>query len=186
VGTDDRSRLVAELAEYRRVGLDSSGCIYFLRQIQPHASLVRAVLELAASGAMEVELPGIVQAELMYGPYATGRPEDRYAVLAFMEAPGVAVAPITRDVLFASAQIRALTKGQMKLPDALVVASCAIGRCQALIANDRVFRSLDALTGMALMPVPGQRYALPRYLHLDDYAQGEAQPRSVSGRGSHG
>ncbi len=68
----------------------------------------------------------------------------------------------------------------LKLPDALVVASCAVGRCDAIIGNDTNFRAVNALGEVELVPGPGQRFRIPRYLHLDDYAgQAEALPAAV-------
>jgi predicted nucleic acid-binding protein len=50
--------------------------------------------------------------------------------------PGLLVAPITRDILGKAAQLRAAHK-QLKLPDAIHVATAVQHDCQYLLTNDR-------------------------------------------------
>lgn len=158
-------------AALRHIALDSSSCIYYLRGVEPRRSLVRQLLDRARSGSLQIDLPGVVEMELLVRPYATRNPRDLMDVERLtVDAPGVTTIPISRDVMLSSAQTRAITG--LKLPDALVVGSAIARCCDALIGNDIRFRILNELPPSRWFSSPSPGRPSPTYLHLDDYLGG--------------
>ena len=152
----------------RSVALDTSACIYYLEAREPLASLLAPVIRRAAGGGLRIVLSAVVQLELLVGAYKSG---DRTAVrriIQFTERhAGVATYPITRDVVMATAQIRAILG--LKTPDALIVGSASIWGAEAVIGNDGDFGRLRQAADIEVL-VGSRRRALPSFLRLDDYA----------------
>lgn len=80
---------------------------------------------------------------------------------------GVETTGVSEQVLFTAARVRAATN--LKIVDALVVASAALNRCEAVVGNDRKFAAINSFD---VLPSFGARRSvvrMPRYFHLDDY-----------------
>jgi hypothetical protein len=60
-----------------------------------------------------------------------------------MRAPGVNAVPNSREITLARAEARAITK--LRVPDALVVGSAIVMRCDAIVGNDE-FRIINELS----------------------------------------
>jgi predicted nucleic acid-binding protein len=162
-------QFLKSLAPFSRVALDTSACIYYLQSESRRFALVRSVLDRAASGDLQIEIPGIVRLELLVRPYTTGDHSELGAIRRFVERiPGIVSPAIGHDVIDACAAVRAKTA--LKVPDALVAASAAIGRCQALIGNDLRYRRLNEVMSIRIMS-RGATVNLPHYVHLDDFAE---------------
>jgi len=140
--------------------------VYYLRSESRRGPLVWELLERAFGGSVRIHVPGIVQLELLVGPYRSGSREDLADVIALTEErPGVRTAPISKNVLIGAARVRAMTN--LKIPDALVVASASAGRCEGIVGNDSRFAVLNELRTLKF---GADEFQLPRYVHLDDYA----------------
>jgi predicted nucleic acid-binding protein len=156
---------VRRCASFSSIALDTSGCIYYLARVAGRYELVLDILSRASRGATRVILSSIVQLELLVQPFRTGSPAERRKVLTLTHAtPGVALEPITDDIVFAAAEIRALTR--MRTPDALVIATASARGCDAIIGNDRDFARISGVDP-GRWSRPGARF--PEYVHLDDY-----------------
>jgi predicted nucleic acid-binding protein len=174
LGTDARDRLTADVSAFGRVAFDTNACIFFLRRTEPLDALVRAILDLVVAGRITVEISGIAQCEMLVPAYRYDDRALRLAVLSLTErTPGIELAPVTRDVLFAAAHLRS-TK-QYKLPDALVIATAAVGHCGAIVGSDEQFRALNLMEGLLLGGGPGKQYAIPRFISLREYAAVESE-----------
>ena len=162
------ANFVTATSDLRSVAFDTNSCIYHLLEMTPWSPLVRYLLERAATGTLRVHIPGIVQLELLVGPIRSGNEREREDVLDLTEkARGVVTHPMTRRVAFGAAEVRAMTN--LRVADALVVASASAGRCDAVVGNDAAFRALNDLQNVRLSMVRAERLTLPRYIHLDDY-----------------
>lgn len=150
----------------RRVALDTSACIYFLGSVSPHVELVRGVVERAADRAIELELSAVVQLELLVRPMRTQDQAEIDRVMIFSErSPNLHLAPIDRARLLLGARIRAHTN--LSTPDAIIVASAAVGECDLVVGNDTQFKRIaDIDPGRDAF---GRPITLPAYIHLDDY-----------------
>ncbi|MEX2246839.1 MAG: PIN domain-containing protein [Dehalococcoidia bacterium] len=166
LGSGRPADFITATSGFRRIALDSSACVYYLRGEPLRGRLVAGLIERALDSLLAIHVPAIVQLELLVRPYRSGNPEELARVRSFTERqPGVRTAPISKDVLFGAAQVRALTS--LKVPDALVVSSAAVGRCDGIVGNDTRFAALNRFETLHLSAMGELR--LPRYIHLDDY-----------------
>jgi predicted nucleic acid-binding protein len=132
---------------------------------------VEPLVDLAATGSLLVELCAIVKMELLVLPYRSRNVRDIYIVKQFVhDSRGVSVAPLSDSAMELSTEVRAITG--LKVPDALVVGSAVASGCDAIVGNDRRFGRLNDRENLRLMSIAGGRHALPRYVHLDDYLDG--------------
>lgn len=154
-----------------RIGLDTSACIYFLGNVQPRAQLVRSVLARAQDGQLVAEISGIALMELLVAPYRSASKRDLERVKTFTSGgAGLSVAGMSERVLHVAAEIRASMP--FATPDALVVASAAVGGCDIIVGNDRAFSRLNDASSLRFEHLG--RSKLPTYVHLDDYVQQES------------
>lgn len=165
-----RREFLSAVSTFARVAFDTSACIYYLADSGSRADLVDALVSRAANGLVLIDLPGIVHLELLVGPYRRRAQPDVKRVEKFvLSEPGIRTTSISRRVLMAAAEVRALTG--LKVPDALVVGAAIAGPCGAIVGNDDRFKRLDSI-GTVKSLVSGGVLRMPRYLHLDDYASG--------------
>ena len=96
--------LVRDLEGIRTALLDTSTCVYFLSEAQPWLTVVRAVLERADRGSLQLFIPSIVQMELLVRPFRSNDELERRKVETFVErTPFVRPVPFDRHVMMASA-----------------------------------------------------------------------------------
>lgn len=118
------------------VSFDTNALIYFLNSEEPHASLVRELLEDVRFGKRIGVLSVITEIELLVRPLRDGTWHDVERVRVLLDAPGLAVVELDREIASLAAEIRARTG--LRLPDATVVATAQVTGCDAVIGNDRV------------------------------------------------
>lgn len=157
---------------FGRVAFDTSCCIYYLQKDSPRWPLIVPLMERAVAGLLLVELSAIVRMELLVLPYKARDTSRISLVRRFTDDyPGIVVAPLSEPVLELAAEVRAATG--LKTPDALVVGSAVLNECDAIVGNDAAFKRLNARGELPFVSLGGQRHRMPRYLHLDDYADGQ-------------
>ncbi len=156
------------MRSFRRLNLDTCAVIYYLDETSPYRDFVSEAFRLAAAGRLELILPGIALLELLVGPLRRGRPELVETVMDMAEAfPNVRLSVVSKRALVAAAAIRAASG--LKAPDALVLATAAVERCDATLGNDG-----DCARAALALPeivVPGGigPLAVPPYLRLSEY-----------------
>ncbi len=138
------------LAGHERVAVDTAPLVYFLGGYSPRDELVAELLELAASGSIELVASVLCEAELLVGALVADRPGEAAAIEQLFDGSLLRAAPVTRTVGRRAAELRA--RLGLRLVDAVVAATAAEEGCTALVANDGDFRRLDTLA----------------YIHLDD------------------
>ncbi len=123
---------------------------------------------MAAAGRIELVLPGIALLELLVGPMRRGRPELVETVMDVAEQfPNVRVSEVSKRVLLAAAAIRAASG--LKAPDALVLATGAVERCDATLGTDGDCRRASLAMPEVYVPGGVGSLAVPPYLRLSDY-----------------
>lgn len=123
---------------------------------------------LAAADRLELVLPGIALMELLVGPMRRGRPELVETVMDVAgRFPNVRVSELSRRVLLAAAAIRAASN--LKAPDALVLATGAVERCDATLGNDGDCQRASLAMPQVFVPGGVGSLAVPPYLRLNDY-----------------
>ena len=138
----------------RRVAFDTNALIYLFEEREPYAEMVAVAWERVELGEAVGVLSAIVEMELMVQPLR----EQDFGFLARLNLflrhqQNLVIRWVDQEVARTAARVRAETR--MATPDALIAATAAVERCDAIIGNDADFarRSTD---------VP--------YLRLDSYA----------------
>ena len=99
-----------------------------------HAAAVQAVTRSRERGDTLV-LPASAYAECLVPPYRRG-PEAVAVVDSFVDALPARVEPASRAIAGTAAELRARHAGQLRLPDALVVATALVVGADRLLTTD--------------------------------------------------
>jgi predicted nucleic acid-binding protein len=137
------ARLVAELAKFTRVGLDSSILIYHLDDTKPYSDLTEAAFAAIAAGSPGAVLSTVSVTEVLVKPYASGR-EDRVAAFDqfVLTLPNTRLVAPTYAAAKQAARLRA--RYGVRVPDALLVATAHSEQAEAFLTNDAGLRKLRA------------------------------------------
>jgi predicted nucleic acid-binding protein len=134
------------LPEGCRVVVDTAPVIYVLESHPVHADAFRGLFEAAAQGELTIAMSAITLAEVLTGPCKAGKTTlaKRYEqALCQYE-----VIPVTVPIASLAAHLRALHN--LRLPDALQLATAVETGAAALVTHDRDFSAvtdLPILTG---------------------------------------
>lgn len=135
--------------EHRRVLLDTSAVIYFLNRTPGYEALLKPLFSRVEEGAVEAIFSMITEVELLVGPMRSNDDESVGLIRLFLDQfPNVEVAPITREVGYRGAQLRA--RHGLKLPDALIIATGLTSGCRAVIGNDHSWARVKELPFICL------------------------------------
>ncbi len=95
---------------------------------------MRALLDDIRFGRREGVLSVVTEIELLVRPLRDGTREDVERVRALLDAPGISVVALDREIAQAAAGVRA--KSGLRLPDAAIVATAIYTECDAIVGND--------------------------------------------------
>jgi predicted nucleic acid-binding protein len=152
------------------IALDTNSCIYYVQRGQERFELIEAIIERAATGRVRIDVSGLVEAELLVHPYRLRDLLGLARIRNLVEGRGTSLREVTREVLLASAELRAATG--MKLPDAIVAGSAALHGCDTIVGNDDGYHRVNRLASIHVREL-SLTLQLPTYLHIDDYLQPE-------------
>ncbi|WP_258360931.1 type II toxin-antitoxin system VapC family toxin [Moorella sulfitireducens] len=149
-----------KIAGFQRLLLDTNTIIYFLQGISPFNTILNPLFGLFEQKNLEAVISVITETELLVGPLKAGNQEAVTMVKLFLhEFPGLKVIPVSRQVGQMAAAIRAKTN--LRLPDALIIATAKASGCGAIIGNDHTWSKINT-------PVA----AMPEVILLDLYVDG--------------
>jgi predicted nucleic acid-binding protein len=132
-----------------RLYLDANLLVYAFERTGT-TSEPRGVLGLVRDGVATAVISELVVAELLVRPLMLGDKELTETYLNLLEAPiGYETYPVDRDVLIEAARRRA-SRPQIRLPDAIHVATACLRRCHAIVTNDRRISPPDELLALSL------------------------------------
>jgi len=149
-----RKRLEADLAHYKRIGLDSSILIYHLEDLAPYAELTEVIFSILAKGEFSAVLSTISVTELLAKPMASEKEEQIVACEHFLQGlPHTAIVAPGYEIAREAARLRG--RYGLRTPDALLLSTSLLGGAKAFLTNDE-----------GLKRVGGERITI---LILDDY-----------------
>ncbi|MBN1962785.1 MAG: PIN domain-containing protein [Deltaproteobacteria bacterium] len=135
------------------MAVDTAPLIYFLVDAAGRASIAEKLLQLGASGTLQLVVSVLTEAELLVAPLRAQDATSTQTVRALIDGPaGFKVIAVEREIAYRAAELRA--RHGFKLPDAITAASAIESGCTILVGNDRVFKRLDSSIV---------------YLHLDEF-----------------
>lgn len=132
---------VGALPRSGRVTVDSAPIIYFLEGHPRFAVRYAPLFERAEAGDHQLVIATITLAEVLAGPLRTGNETlaQRYR-LALTARPTWQVSDLTAPIAHRAARLRG--RFQLRLPDAIQVATALETSSVALVTNDRDFSAL--------------------------------------------
>ena len=128
-----------------RVVVDSAPIIYLLEDNTEYAARFAPFFERAEAGGQELVISTVTLAEVLTGPLRTGneRLAERYRNV-LTTPPTWRLVELTAAIAHRAARIRA--RSRLRLPDAVQVATALETSSLGVVAHDRDFSSLDALS----------------------------------------
>ncbi len=134
---------IAELLErHRLVGLDANVFIYLLETTGPLSEAAGAVIDQIDAGHLAGVFSELGVAEVLGGP---ARADDRALMERYCaeidEVSNLALVPVSRDVAFDAAVLRA--RGRFTLTDAVHLATARAAGASAFITNDHRLPAAD-------------------------------------------
>jgi predicted nucleic acid-binding protein len=122
-----------------KLGVDTAPLIYLVERHPTFGPLVRALVERAESGGLELISSTLTLTEVLSLPLERN---DEATVSAYrsilLRSPYLHLRPIDLEVAEMAARLRALHR--LKTPDALQVAVACQAGCEAFLTNDRTLR----------------------------------------------
>lgn len=127
------------------IGIDTNCFIYFFDDgsAGPRPAWLRAnVFEPLAAGRRRGVTSTLTVSELLVRPYADAQPDRAAALRAALTAfPTLAILPVTMEIADGAARLRAAH--DIRLPDAIQLATTHAGGGQAFLTNDRALAHAD-------------------------------------------
>ncbi len=126
-----------------RVYIDSNILIYFVEDVAGLGERTRALFGALHAGHCEIFTSEITLGECLFRPH-----RDRNAKLIaiyedFFGAEDIANIPVHRDIIRAAAALAAVSN--LKMLDAIHIASAVAGDCAIFVTNDARIRSVEGL-----------------------------------------
>ena len=138
--------LIAEIGA-GNVAIDTAVLIYFIEANPRFLPVVLPLFQEAAAEKRQLVTSTLTLLEVLVVPYRAGNRllAERYE--AFLtRSLGIRLVDLTRDLLRAAAQLRAVT--DVKTPDSLQLAAALSAGCATFLTNDR---RLPAIPGLRIL-----------------------------------
>lgn len=132
------------LPKHGSVYVDAQVIIYSVEKHPVYAPLLRPLWEAAVSDALSVVSSELCLMETLVGPPRWGDPDLISDYRRFFQRRGVRLLPITQDVLYEAARLRAELP-PLRTPDAIHAATARAQPCDVLVTNDKGFRRIPGM-----------------------------------------
>ena len=121
--------------------LDTNAFIYFLDGAEPYYNVLVPVFRRVAAGDLAVMVSAITEAELLVRPERERNDLAKERIEDLLAENGIYVIGVDRRIARRAAAIRA--RGNLKLPDAIIVATALETDCEAIVGNDGQWAKKD-------------------------------------------
>lgn len=118
-----------------RLAFDTNAVIYLLDRVTPYIEWLHPVFESVHVGERQAILSVVTESEVLVKPL---REQDREAIdraTVLLSEPTIQLLDVNREIGIKAAQLRADLN--LKLPDALIVATAIVAGCDAIVGNDK-------------------------------------------------
>jgi predicted nucleic acid-binding protein len=138
------------LSSSQLLSLDTSAFIYFLTGREPYLTLLLPLFKRVQQGQTNIVVSTVTEAEMLVRHYRDDNSEGIERVEDLLSEAGITVLPVDRRTARGAALLRA--RHNLRLPDAIIVATAVEAECEAIVGNDGAWRRLTEIP----------------YLNLDD------------------
>ena len=128
------SSLREALATARRVCFDTNALIYLLDRIEPYHSPVEQCLAILEANRGEACASVVTELEMLVKPFRLGYQRQAERIVEYLSEAPWSVLPVSRQIARQAAATRAATN--LRVADALIVATALVSGCDALVGND--------------------------------------------------
>jgi predicted nucleic acid-binding protein len=122
------------VAGAQKLCFDTNALIYLLEGVSPYHAWLDPLFTGMEKDAREVVLSIVTEAELLVRPLRENDLGKIHRIQVATDAANVSVIASTREIAREAAAIRADI--DIKLPDAIIVATAIAARCDAIVGND--------------------------------------------------
>ena len=134
------------------VYLDTNIWIYTLENYAAYSQELRSLFQAIDEGALAAVTSELTLAEVLVKPAQRGDTGQQAICERFIRTTEhLTVLPVSRDILIEAAQVRA--RAQLKLPDAIHVATALKANCITLLTNDQQFSRVPDIAVVLLSEV---------------------------------
>lgn len=123
------------IPDVRLVCFDTNALIYLQNAVEPYFPFMDAFFVSIKAGERRGVVSVVTETELLVGPIRAGDPISLNKVSTTLSHRNVRIVVVDREVAREAARIRAAH--DLKLPDAIIVATAVVSGCDALVGNDR-------------------------------------------------
>jgi predicted nucleic acid-binding protein len=134
---------------HHTVAIDTAPVIAFIATEQPYAELVQPLFAAIAQESIHAITATITLAEVMVRPLReknTALAQQYQAILLYSR--GLTILPLSEEIALQATALRA--EYNLRMPDAIQVATALIGRASTFITNDKRLRVPPSLTRILL------------------------------------
>lgn len=120
----------------QRIYLDANVFVYALENLEPWNVISQTILSSVESGRIFAVTSELTLAECLVKPIKL-RQEENIEIFkqVFQSSSFLSLVPVSREILIAAAEIRALSS--YKLPDSIHIATARLTGCTTFVTNDR-------------------------------------------------
>ena len=138
--------LIDDLAD-GPIAVDTAPFIYFVEADSRFAPIVESLFQQAADQTRHLVTSALTLMELLVVPYRAGNRQlaEQYEAL-LTRSRGLQIVDLSRDVLRAAAQLRAVTGA--RTPDAIQLSAALTSGCKTFVTNER---RLPAIPGLKIL-----------------------------------
>jgi predicted nucleic acid-binding protein len=128
------------LSRSKRLLLDTSAFIYFLSGVQPYLPLLLPLFRRVQAGEAEIVVSVVTEVELLVKPLRDGAVDAVERIGDLLSEKGIEVHAVDRRIGRRAAVLR--SQHNLRLPDAIIVATAIETGCEAIVGNDAAWLSL--------------------------------------------
>jgi predicted nucleic acid-binding protein len=137
--------------------LDTNAFIYFLTGQEPYLSLLVPLFRRVQRGELTIIVSTITEAELLVRPERERDQDAIERIADLLSEDGFEVMAVDRRTARLAARLRGRARSKFGLPDAIIVATAVLTRCEAVVGNDGDWREISDIPIVHLGEVAKQR-----------------------------
>jgi predicted nucleic acid-binding protein len=144
---------IGEILQAQRIYLDANVFIYLLEGYPAYEKMLTELFSLIDNGELEAVTSELTLAETLVKPKMDDNTDLQQVYQdMFLTTSLLKVVPINTEILIEAATLRAKNR-QIKLPDAIHLATAYVNQCQAFLTNDKSLKRIPDIKVIMLSDI---------------------------------